>query len=223
VYRELDVNLSFYELLEISAAIAAIMMLGSTQIRTNLLLYSLQTAIMSALTFWVGYARDERFLFFQALIILLLKSIFAPLFLRRIMTRVGVESDAGTYLRAPLCMHLGIVLLGISYVLAQQLPTPSWLAQSGTMGSTAAFALIFIGMMLMVTRKIAVNQVIGFLVIENGIYLFSLTQTGGMPMLVEMGVLLDLLVGIMIAGLLLHRIKSSFEHIDVTKLTELRD
>jgi hydrogenase-4 component E len=65
--------------------------------------------------------------------------------------------------------------------------------------------------------------VIGFLVIENGIYLFSLTQTGGLPILVEMGVLLDLLVGIMIAGLLLHRIKKSFEHIDVTKLTGLRD
>jgi hydrogenase-4 membrane subunit HyfE len=223
VYRGPKVSLSFYELLEISAAITAIMMLGSTQIRTNLLFYSLQTAVMSALTAWVGCARSERFLLWESLIILLAKSIFAPWFLRRVMARVGVESDAGTYLSSPLCMHLGIVLLVISYVLAEQLPTPSWLTQSGTMGGTASFSLIFIGMLLMVTRKIAVNQVIGFLVIENGIYLFSLTQTGGLPILVEMGVLLDLLVGIMIAGLLLHRIKKSFEHIDVTKLTGLRD
>jgi hydrogenase-4 membrane subunit HyfE len=58
---------------------------------------------------------------------------------------------------------------------------------------------------------------------ENGIYLFALTQTHGMPMIVEMGILLDVLVGVMITGLLLFNIKKSFEHIDVTQLTDLRD
>jgi hydrogenase-4 membrane subunit HyfE len=60
-------------------------------------------------------------------------------------------------------------------------------------------------------------------VIENGIYLFTLTQTNGMPMVVEMGILLDVLVGVMICGLILFRIKKNFEHIDVSLLTGLRD
>ena len=77
--------------------------------------------------------------------------------------------------------------------------------------------------MIMLTRRIALSQVIGFLVMEDGIYLFGLTQTKGMPMLIEMGILLDVLVGVMIAGLIAFRIKRSFEHIDVTMLSELRD
>jgi hydrogenase-4 component E len=84
-------------------------------------------------------------------------------------------------------------------------------------------SLVFSGMLLMLTRRLAISQIIGFLVMENGIYLFALTQTRGMPMIVEMGVLLDVLVGVMITGLLLFNIKKSFEHIDVTQLTDLRD
>jgi hydrogenase-4 component E len=63
----------------------------------------------------------------------------------------------------------------------------------------------------------------GFLVIENGIYLFAVTQTHGMPLMIEMGLLLEVLVAVMVAGLLLFNIKKSFEHIDVSQLTELKD
>ncbi|HEY9785710.1 MAG TPA: hypothetical protein V6D17_09935, partial [Candidatus Obscuribacterales bacterium] len=89
--------------------------------------------------------------------------------------------------------------------------------------ATASISLLFTGLILMLTRRIALSQIVGFLVLENGIYLFALTQTRGMPMVVEMGILLDVLVGVMIAGLLVFRIQKSFEHIDVTQLTELRD
>jgi Hydrogenase 4 membrane component (E) len=62
-----------------------------------------------------------------------------------------------------------------------------------------------------------------FLIIENGIFLFAITQTHGMPLMIEMGLMLEVLVGVMIAGLLLFNIKKSFEHIDVSQLTELKD
>jgi hydrogenase-4 component E len=65
--------------------------------------------------------------------------------------------------------------------------------------------------------------VIGFLVLENGIFLYALTQTHGMPLIIEMGVLLDVLAGVMVAGLVIFRLNRSFEHIDVTQLTGLRD
>jgi hydrogenase-4 component E len=112
--------------------------------------------------------------------------------------------------------------LGISYLLAQRLPNLSNL-DDAAMGATAAFALLFMGMMLMVSRRLAISQVIGFLVIENGIFMYQLTQTHDMPFIVEMGILLDVLVAVMIAGLFLVRIKMSFEHIDVTQLTNLKD
>ena len=68
-----------------------------------------------------------------------------------------------------------------------------------------------------------VGFLIGFLVLENGIFLYALTQTHGMPLMVEMGVLLDVLVGVMVAGLVIFRLNRSFEHIDVTQLRGLRE
>ena len=75
----------------------------------------------------------------------------------------------------------------------------------------------------MLTRRLAISQVIGFLVLENGIFLYALTQTQGIPLMVEMGILLDVLVGVMIAGVVIFRLNRSFEHIDVTQLRGLKD
>ena len=85
-----------------------------------------------------------------------------------------------------------------------------------------ALALIFIGMLLMITRRLALSQVIGFLTMENGIFLYGLTQTRHMPMLVEMGIVFEVLIGVLIAGVFIFRINRSFEHIDVTEMRRLR-
>jgi len=82
--------------------------------------------------------------------------------------------------------------------------------------------LVFIGMLLMLTRRMALSQVIGFLVMENGIYLYSLTQTGGLPLIIEMGVIFDILIAVLVAGLVIFRLNRSFEHIDVAQLRGLR-
>jgi hydrogenase-4 component E len=94
---------------------------------------------------------------------------------------------------------------------------------SGNAGAAGmSLALLFIGMLLMITRRLAVSQLVGFLVLENGIFIYGLTQTHGMPLLVEMGVVFDVLVGVMVAGLVIFRLNRSFEHVDVTKLTGLK-
>ncbi len=215
-------NLSHVELAMIGAAVAAIMMLGTVNIRSNLGLYGLQTFLIAVVTVYMGCARFDVSLCVVGLIVALVKAWFVPKYLNNIIRRVGVAIDSGRFIPAPLAMHFGILLLGASYLLAEQLSSVG--SEIGaTIGATAALSLISTGMLLMVIRNIAINQVVGFLVIENGIYLFSVTQTEGMPLAIEMGVLLDVLVGVMIAGLLLFRIKRNFEHIDVSKMTELRD
>ena len=153
--------------------------------------------------------------------VVLVKAIIAPMFLAWVMTKVKVPAESKTFVSAPTSMHLGIIFLAFSHLLAQNLPN---LANAhDTMGSTASLGLLFMGMLMMVSRKLAINQVIGFLVFENGIFMYSLTQTRDMPLIVEMGILLDVLVAVMIAGLLLFRIQKSFEHIDVTQMTHLKD
>lgn len=215
-------HLTPFELLEVSAAIVAVLMLGSTNVRVNLALFAFQCLGLCAITVCVGTMRGDQSLLWLAVMVVLVKAIIAPMFLAWIMARIKVQAESKTFIPAPVSMHFGIILLALSYVLALHLPNLVN-ANDASMGSTASLGLLFMGMLMMVSRKLAINQVIGFLVFENGIFLFSLTQTRDMPLIVEMGILLDVLVGVMIAGLLLFRIQKSFEHIDVTQLTHLKD
>lgn len=73
---------------------------------------------------------------------------------------------------------------------------------------------------MMLTRRLALSQIVGFITMENGVYLFALTQTDGLPVLIEMAVLIDVLGAVMIAGVLIFNIKRSFEHIDVSRFTD---
>src|SRR5205823_3338006 len=144
-----------------------------------------------------------------------LKAIAIPAFLSWTSGRVGMQRDRGTGIPPSLTLIAGCGALAAGYFLTGQVtgPHPDSPGAAGM-----ALALLLIGMLLMLTRRLAITQVIGFLVLENGIFLYALTQTHGMPLMVEMGVVLDVLVGVMVAGLVIFRLKGSFEHIDVTEL-----
>jgi hydrogenase-4 component E len=86
----------------------------------------------------------------------------------------------------------------------------------------AAVALVLTGAFLMVSRRKALMQVIGLLVLENGIFLAALTTTFGMPLVIEIGIFFDLLMGVLMMGLFVFRIRDTFDHLDVSKLRRLR-
>jgi hydrogenase-4 component E len=213
------------EFLAIAAAIFAVLMAGSGTLRLNLRLYALQTVCIAFATIAAAQQEAPDLAFngmLTASAIIGLKALGVPYFLERIIKKIDVRSDPGTMLPIPLSMHVSIAFLALSQFIAQSLPHPAGLP--GTIGgATAAISLVFTGILFMLTRRVALSQVIGFLTMENGIYLFAMDQTQGMPMIVEMGMLLDVLVAVMIAGLIVFRIKKSFEHIDVTQLTDLKE
>lgn len=215
-------NLSLIDSLAMGAALVGPMMAGSGHLRTNLSLYGVQTALLAVASGLVADSKHEPTMYVVALAIVVLKAIAIPFFLNWIAGRIAVRTDSTFWLRPPVAMHLCVLFLGFSYVLSQQLPVDAARHYS-QIGATAAISLVLSGLVLMLTRRLAISQIVGFLVTENGIYLFALTQTNGMPLFVEMGILLDVLAGVMIAGLLLFDIKKSFEHIDVEKLADLKD
>jgi len=181
-------------------------------------MYAIGTALVAATPLF--HAVNESSII-VAVSVFLVKAIFMPLFLARIMRRMAVEPDPGAFVPVPVSMHLSIVLLGICYWIAGELPSNGGHAM--LLPTTASISLLLIGILFMLTRRLAISQIIGFLTMENGIYLFAQSQTQGMPLVVEMGVLLDVLVAVMIAGIILFRIKRNFEHIDVTKLNGLKE
>lgn len=215
-------NLTQVDLIAVVAALTAVLMTGSTHLRMNLGLYAVQTILISCATAMLATIRSEPQLYMTAITIALVKGYGIPAFLQWIKKRISVSSDPGITIAAPLAMHLSVVLLGLSYFLTRGLPENIIEGQTWAT-STASVSLLLSGLILMLTRRIALSQILGFLVIENGIYLFAQTQTQGMPLVVEMGVLLDVLVGVMIAGLVIFRIQRSFEHVDVAQLSDLKD
>lgn len=197
-------------------------MVGSLHVRANLFGYCVLTILISVATAFSAIEHHEPSMFFLAFAIAVLKGISIPLFLYWIIDKLKLGTDSGAVFSAPLAMHLNIGLTALCYFIVSELPAPEGELRTWV-GAMAAISMVLTGLVLMLIRRLAISQIIGFLVLENGIYIFALTQTRGMPLIIEMGVVLDVLVGVMIAGLLMFQIQNSFEHIDVSRLTDLRD
>lgn len=215
-------TLNIFSTLAISSAILAILMLGSMNLRNNLGFYALHTMAIAVETIWVGRSLHESHLYWIAFFIIILKVLLIPRYLDRVMRNIDIGVDTNPFLPAPLSMIIGIGMLGVSYLLSLQFSS-MWSNVDGRVGAMTSMSIFFTGVLLMLSRRLAISQIIGFLVLENGIYLFALTQTHGMPLIIEMGLLLEVLVAVMLFGLIVFRIKKSFEHIDVSKLSELRE
>lgn len=190
-------------------------MVGLTQLPSKLTLYGLQTVALGMLAVWIGYRHGEPELVVAGSAVALLKGIAVPVYLGRAVRRIGCQRDEGLLLAPPLLLFLTLGALGALVLLR---PFDAEISLS----ALPAVGLLLIGMVLMVSRRLAVSQILGFLVLENGIFFYTIAQPHSMPLVIELGVLLDILVGTMLAGLLAFRIRDSFEHIDVTELKQLR-
>ncbi|HEY3281305.1 MAG TPA: hypothetical protein VGN26_03455 [Armatimonadota bacterium] len=212
-------HLSNLDALTAAAALVAVWMCGVTRLQCLFWGLALQTAGIAAVTAMVGMERHQSSYLLLALVVALAKAVAIPSFLTRTSDRVGAPKDRGVLLAPPLPLFAGCGALAMGFFLTESVAGHQ-AAHPGAAGM--AVSLLLIGMLLMLTRRLAISQVVGFLVLENGIFLYALTQTHGMPLMVEMGVVLDLLVAVMVSGLLIFRLNSSFEHIDVSKLRRLR-
>lgn len=197
------------------AVLLGLWMVGLTHLRSKLILYGTQTLTLGILAASMGIRLGEPTLIIAGCAVAALKGIAVPLYLGQVIRRIGCRRDEGLVLAPPLLMFATLGALGALLIMRPFDTEVSRIAMPAT-------GLILIGMVLMVSRRLAVSQILGFLVIENGIFFYTVSQPHSMPLLVELGVLLDILVGTMLAGLLVFRISDSFEHIDVTELKQLQ-
>jgi len=151
---------------------------------------------------------------------LLFKAILIPWLLFRAMRNVAVRRDVEPFVSMHLSVLFAGTLVGVSFWLASLLDLPG-VGRSSLFGPTA-FSTLLIGFLVLVSRRNALTQVIGYLVIENGAYVFGQSLAAQMPFLVELGILLDLLVGVFVMGIVIHQINREFDHIDVDQLNLLR-
>ena len=151
---------------------------------------------------------------------LVIKAGVLPWLLRRAMREAAVRREVEPLIGFMASLLLGAMALGLAFVVAGALPLP--LAET-TLLVPVALVTVMIGLLVLTTRSKAITQVVGYLMLENGIFLFGLTQSQRVPFLVEIGVLLDVFVGVFIMGIVVFHINREFDSISATRLTELRE
>ena len=150
-----------------------------------------------------------------------IKGILLPGFLLWAMREAAVRREIEPSLGPLGSIAAGVLAVGLGFVLAARLPLAG--AGGPALLVAASFATLLTGFIVLTTRQKAMTQVVGYLLLENGVYLFGLILAGRVPLLVEMGVLLDLVVGVFIMGLVLFHMNRELESLDSARLTELRD
>jgi len=149
------------------------------------------------------------------------KGMLIPWFLFRAISGVAIRRDIGVLVGYGASLFLAAVLVALSFAISATLPLPTGVASVLLM--PASLSTLLLGLLVLVTRTKAVTQVVGYLFVENGIYLFGVSLVAQMPVLVEMGILLDVFVGVFVMGIVMFRISREFDHLDTQNLTALRD
>ena len=196
-------------------------MISQRRIVSLINLFMLQGAALVAASFLLGYATGQPDLYVSGALTLVLKVIFIPWMLHRMLHKLNVRWDVETLLNIPTTMLVGIALVIFAFSLALPVSRLSDSLAGGSLG--IALACVLLSFMMMITRSKAVPQVIGFLSMENGLIFAATTVTNGMPMIVEFGIALDVLVGVLILGVFMFQIREKFDSLDIHHLEVLKD
>jgi hydrogenase-4 component E len=212
------------QLIDLGAAVlllTSFSMLSQRRILSLVNLYAWQGAVLSMSTAAVAYTSGQNHLYVSAAQSLLLKVIVLPLILHRLIRRLNVRWDSEPLLNIPATMLVGILLVVFSFALSKPISEVSTSIARSTLG--IAMAVVMLSFLMMITRRKAVSQVIGFLAMENGVFFAATSATHGMPMIVELGVALDVLVGTLILGVFFFQIREQFDSLDLQHLEKLKE
>ena len=199
----------------------AFAMLSQRRILSLINLFALQGLVLSLSTFVVAYSTDQRHLYYSAGLTLLLKVLVLPWLLHRLIRKLNVKWDVETLINIPTTMLVGIGLVIFAFNLAAPI---SQLSESITRGLIGiALASVLLSLLMMLTRRKAVPQVVGFLAMENGLFFAATSATHGMPLVVELGIALDVLVATFIFGIFFFQIRETFDSLDISHMEKLKD
>jgi hydrogenase-4 component E len=212
------------QLINLLAAVLLLLafaMLAQRRVLTLIDLFAMQGFALACSTAIVAYATNQTHLYWSAGLTLILKVGVLPWLLHRMIQRLDVRWDVEGLINIPATMLIGIVLVVFAFNLAFPIAQLASTVTRATLG--IAMASVMLSFLMMITRRKAIPQVIGFLSMENGLLFAATSATYGMPMVVELGIALDVLVGILILGVFMFQIREQFDSLDIRNLEKLKD
>lgn len=189
-----------------------------TTFRVQSVLLALVSLLVSLESMIENKRFDEVIIIF--VLIVVFKVIAIPMFLKRTSDKVEYKGEKDFFINIPISMIICCMLVVLSWYVIFHI--------EGIVDKDAknyliySFSVVLLGLFFMISRKKAIGQIIGFLVIENGMFLAAMLTTEGMPMIVELGLFFDLLTAFMIMGIFVFKINNTFESIDINKLKNLK-
>ncbi|PKQ07314.1 MAG: hydrogenase-4 component E [Alphaproteobacteria bacterium HGW-Alphaproteobacteria-10] len=199
--------------------LVSFMMLYQDRLYALINIYALHALVLTLSVAWQAYIQDAGHLYVTAAIALLFKAIVIPLALLRIVRQFGIHREIETAVGIGPTMLAGMGLVALSMVVMLRVtPDADPLAREDL---AFALSVILLGLLVMVTRRNAVGQVIGFMSLENGLVLAA-TGAKGMPLVVEISVAFSVLIAFIVIGVFLFRIRERFDTIDIGAMDEFR-
>ncbi len=214
----LDFDIS--HLLAGTLVLISFMLLYQDQLFALLNIYALHALTLALAVAWQAKIQDAPYLYVTATMALGFKAIIIPFALRRIVERLGIHREVETAVGIGLTMLTGMALVALSMVIMLRV-TSGAASPIAREDLALALAVVLLGLLMMVTRRNAVSQIIGFMSLENGLILAA-TGAKGMPLVVEISIAFSILIAFIVIGIFLFRIRERFDTVDIGALDQSR-
>lgn len=201
--------------------VTAILQVWRQSLPASIRLLAVQGAALAALVLTLGLAEDEAEVVLVAMLVLALKAVAIPWALTRTAARTGVVREEAPLVNPTAGLLAATALTVLAYVVS--IPIVSVVEGPATAAVPVGVALVLIGFLVMLTRRSALSQLIGFVIMDNGIAATAFLTSGGVPLVVELGVTLDVLLVVLILRVLTSRMQLAHGGIDLDDLRKLRD
>jgi formate hydrogenlyase subunit 4/hydrogenase-4 membrane subunit HyfE len=212
------------QLINLFAAVILLLafaMLAQRRLPQLINLFALQGGALCLATLVAAVTTGQVHLYYSAGLTLALKVLLLPWILHRLVRQLKVKGEVEALINIPTTMLVGIVLVMVAFNVALPISELSHTITRGTLG--IALAVVMLAFLMMITRQKAITQVVGFLSMENGLFLAATSATYGMPMVVELGIALDVLIGVIILGVFFFQIRDQFDSLDIRHMERLKD
>ena len=194
-------------------------LLAQVRLLAGIHIFAWQGAVLAGATALVAVTGGEPHLLVSAALTLVLKALLIPWMLHRLVRRLELERHVDVLQHPAWVLMLGAALVIFSYWVALPIVKLELVATRNML--SVSLAVVLIGLLIMVTRRQAVTQVIGFMSMENGLFLAAMAATHGMPLVVELGIAFDVLVAAVLFGVFFFHIRESIDSLDVDRLNRL--
>lgn len=209
------------DLFAVLMLLMSIMAIATTRMKPLISMFTLQSLFLAILAGIVAYAYDTPHIYIMCVLTLVIKVLVMPKMMYYIMSKINVGKELELNIGIPGSLLLSAAMMIIAYYITEPLLISYGSVERNCLA--LSMSIILIGLLTMCTRKKAITETIGLLMIENGLFLGALALSHGMPLIVELGAFFDVIVSLILIGIFANRINKSFDSVDTSFLRRLKE